>query len=142
MLRAVLDTNVIVSGTILSTGPPAEILDAWRERQFDLIIGPTILSELDRVLRLPKIARVYAVGPQDVDDLLTLLSSRALVAGKGRTVSAPLRDPKDNPILTYALESHADYVVTGDHDLLVLERFQEIPIVSPAAFAALLKTNT
>ena len=48
---------------------------------------------------------------------------------------------KDNPILACAVEGGADYIVTGDRDLLVLERFQGIPIISPAAFAAVLDAD-
>ena len=141
MHRVVLDTNVIVSGTILTTGVPAEILEAWRERRFDLIIGPTVLSEVDRVLRLPKIARRYSLDLQSVQSLLELLVARAIIVTENRPVSPGLRDPKDNPILACAIEGHADYIVTGDRDLLVLERFQGIPIVSPAAFAAVLDAD-
>lgn len=136
--RAVLDTNVLVSGAILSAGAPAEILTAWRERRFDLVIGPTILSELDRVLHLPKIARRYSLDPQDVQGLLDLLSVRAVVVTERHTVSAVLRDPKDNPILSCAVEGQADCIVTRDRDLLDLGQFRDIPIVSPAAFRRML----
>ena len=64
-----------------------------------------------------------------------------VIVSETRLVSPALRDPKDNPILACAVEGGADYIVTGDRDLLVLERFQGIPIVSPAAFAALLETT-
>jgi len=141
VLRVVLDTNDIISGTILSTGPPAEIMTAWHERRFEVVAGPSNLAELDRVLRLPKIARAYSLDPQDVRDLLELLSARAVLVSERRAISAALRDPKDLPILGCALEGHADYVVTGDRDLLALGRFQEIPILSPAAFAALLEAD-
>jgi putative PIN family toxin of toxin-antitoxin system len=136
--RAVLDTNVIVSGTILSAGAPADILTAWRERRFDLVIGPTILSELDRVLHLPKIARRYSLDPQDVRDLLDLLAARAVVVTERHTVPAALRDPKDSPILACAVEGQADCIVTGDRDLLDLRQFRDILIVSPAAFHRML----
>ena len=141
MHRIVLDTNVIVSGTILTTGVPAEILEAWRERRFDLIMSPTVLTEVDRVLRLPKIARRYSLDLQSVQSLLDLLVARAITVSEKGLVSPELRDPKDNPILACAVEGGADYIVTGDRDLLVLERFQGIPIVSPAAFAALLDAD-
>jgi uncharacterized protein len=141
VLRAVLDTNVIVSGVILTTGAPGEILTAWRDRRFELVVGRTILSEVGRVLHLPKIARRYSVDPQHVQDLLNLLSVRAVVAAERRMVSTTLRDPKDNPTLACAVAGHADFIVTGDRDLLVLRRFREIPVISPVTFAALLKAR-
>jgi putative PIN family toxin of toxin-antitoxin system len=129
---------VIVSGAILSAGAPADILTAWRERRFDLVIGPTILAELDRVLHLPKIARRYALDSQDVQGLLDLLAARAVVVTESHTVSAALRDPKDSPMLACAVEGQADCIVTGDRDLLDLGQFRDIPLVSPAAFRRML----
>jgi putative PIN family toxin of toxin-antitoxin system len=138
VLRAVLDTNVIVSGIIASKGAPSDLLAAWRNRRFDLVIGPAILREIERVLRLPRIMRAYRLVPQDISDLIELLTSRAIVTPGRLTIPLMSRDPEDDQILGCAIEGHADYVVTGDKDLLSLERYREIPIISPAAFAGLL----
>ena len=78
MLKAVLDTNVIVSGIISERGIPFQLLEAWRERKWDLLISPRILQELQRVLSFPKIARVYALTRQDITDLIWLFSPTAL----------------------------------------------------------------
>ena len=138
MLRAVLDTNVIVSGIIASKGAPSDLLVAWRNRRFDLVIGPAILREIERVLRLPRIMKAYRLVPQDISDLIELLTSRAIVTPGRLTIPPMSRDPEDDQILACAIEGHADYVVTGDKDLLSLERYREIPIIGPAAFAGLL----
>ncbi len=138
MRRAVLDTNVIVSGLIASKGTPAELLTAWRNRRFDLVIGPAILREIERVLRLPRIMKAYRLVPQDISDLIELLTSRAILTPGRLTIPPMSRDPEDDQILACAIEGHADYVVTGDKDLLSLVRYREIPIISPAAFVGLL----
>ena len=138
MRRAVLDTNVIVSGLIASKGTPADLLTAWRNRRFDLVIGPAILQEIERVLRLPRITKAYRLAPQDISDLIELLISRAILTPGRLTIPSTARDPEDDQILACAIEGHADYIVTGDKDLLSLERYREIPIISPAAFAGLL----
>lgn len=140
MRRAVLDTNVIVSGLIASKGTPADLLTAWRKRRFDLVIGSVILQEIERVLRLPRITKAYRLAPQDISDLIELLTSRAILTPGRLTIPLTARDPEDDQILACAIEGHADYIVTGDQDLLTLERFQGIPIVPPAAFAAVLRT--
>ena len=138
MLRAVLDTNVIVSGVIASQGPPSDLLTAWRNRRFDLVIGPAILREIERVLRLPRIMKAYRLVPQDISDLIELLTSGAILTPGHLTTPPMSRDPEDDQILACAIEGHADYAVTGDKDLLSLEHYREIPIISPAAFAGLL----
>jgi putative PIN family toxin of toxin-antitoxin system len=66
LLRAVLDTNVYVSGTILSRGTPFEILEAWRRQAYILITSEAIIAEIERVLHYPRIRDRYTVSEQDV----------------------------------------------------------------------------
>lgn len=141
MLRAVLDTNVIVSGVISDKGIPSQLLSAWRAREWDLVISPGILHEIQRVLSAPKIARTYSLTRQEIVDLVQLFSHRAILMTGTLTIPPAARDADDDPILACAKEAQADYVVSGDDDLLSLERYESIPIVSPAAFAAILKTS-
>jgi len=139
--RIVLDTNVIASGVITPAGPPGTILIAWKDRRLDLIVSPSLLQEVADILRRPKIARTYGLSTDTVAGILDLLDSQALrVPGRLR-IPPTARDPRDDHILACAVEGHADYVVTGDCDLLDLGRFRDILIVSPAAFAALLKAS-
>lgn len=134
MPKAVLDTNILVSALISPRGTPANIVQAWRAEHFDLAISPPILEELQEALSRPKIRRRYHLSTSDIHDFLTLLTQATiLVAGTG-SVSAPIHDPDDLLILATAVESHSDYLVTGDTGLLKLKRFQSIHIVSPAVF--------
>lgn len=139
MLKAVLDTNVIVSAIITGKGIPFQLLQAWRKREWDLVISPQLLLEVQRVLSVPKIARVYAITRQDITDLIWLFTHRATIVSEHLTILRTVRDPKDDHILACAKEGEADYIVTGDQDLLTLTSYEGIPIVKPATFAALLK---
>ena len=56
-MRVVLGANVLVSAILSPRGTPAQILNAWRAEQFDLVISEAILAEIDRVFRYPKIAK-------------------------------------------------------------------------------------
>lgn len=141
VLSAVLDTNVIVSGIISSAGAPFEVLTIWRDRRWNLVTSPGILREVERVLTLPKITRRYAITSQDATDAIRLLKARATIATGTLRIPRTARDPEDDHILACAIEGHADYLVTGDQDLLALERFQGIPIISPRAFTAILKPH-
>lgn len=141
MLRAVLDTNVIVSGVITEKGTPFHLLRAWRAHEWDLILSPQILAEVRRVLNSPKIAPVYALTYQDITDLIQLFHARATVVGGALTIPRVARDIEDDHILACAKEGEADYIVSGDQDLLSLERYEGVPIVTPVAFAAFLKAS-
>jgi len=58
----VLDTNCIVAGLLSRDGPCAEILDRWRDGQFEVAVSPTLLAELERVLRYPRIVAKYRIA--------------------------------------------------------------------------------
>ncbi len=141
MLSAVLDTDVIISGTISSKGPPSELLTTWRDRRWALVTSPAILAEVERVLRLPRITRTYGLSAQDILDLIRLFESRATVVPGRLEIPRTARDPEDDQVLACALEGHADYVATGDQDLLILGRYEQVPIITPAAFLAILETT-
>lgn len=133
-LRAVLDTNVYVSGTILARGTPFEVLEAWRRHAYILITSEAIIVEIERVLRYPRIRDRYAVGEPDVERLIESLRADALVVAGDTTVSGVSADPDDDKFLACALEAQADCIVTGDPDLLDLVRYQGIDILKPHEF--------
>lgn len=110
-------------------------------REWNLIISPHILGEIRRVLNSPKIASVYTLTHQDIADLIQLFHARATVVRGTLTIPRIARDCEDDHILTCAKEGEADYIVSGDQDLLILERYEGVPIVTPVAFAAFLKVS-
>lgn len=126
-LRIVLDTNAIVSGFGWS-GPPAAILDAALDGRLVLVTSPPLLAELRRVLGYPKLAKIIG----DAQQLADLLEASSVVVLPTR-VLAVVRDETDNRVLEAAAEG-ADYIVSGDDDLLSLNSFQDIPIMSPGEF--------
>ena len=67
MLRVVLDTHIIVSSLLSPSGAPAEVLDAWRELRYVLLLSPAILEELRSALARPRIRSKYGVTAQDVE---------------------------------------------------------------------------
>jgi hypothetical protein len=136
--RAVLDTNVIVSGVIAAAGPPRRILTGWRRREFELLASPALIDEVVRVLSLPRIARRYRVTAEETSTIAHLLMSRAILFTDIPPIPPTSRDPADDHILALATAGDADHLVSGDDDLLALRTFQDIAILPPAAYAALL----
>jgi putative PIN family toxin of toxin-antitoxin system len=135
MLKVVLDTNVFVSSLLVKRGLPAHVLDAWRERQYLLIVSPAIVAEIQSTLSYPRIRRKYAVTDEAVARLIDLLEEDALVVpGEAATSGAIPRDPTDEMVLACALDAGADLIVSGDRHLLDLDVYQGIPILTVRQF--------
>jgi putative PIN family toxin of toxin-antitoxin system len=136
--KAVLDTNILISAVITPRGTPAKLLQAWREGTFDLITSPPLLFEIKETLSLPKIAHRYRLRPEDIRDVLALLAGGAILVTGTMSISAPIGDPDDIPVLACAVEGQADYLVTGDGDLLRLRSYQQVQIIRPTNFLRIL----
>ena len=133
-VRAVLDTNVYVSGIILSRGAPFEVLEAWRRQVYTLVTSEAIIAELERVLRYPRIRNRYAITEQDVTRLVNSLRAEALVVAGNYEVDGVSPDPDDDKFLACALEGQADYIVTGDPHLLNLKHYHSVNILQAHDF--------
>lgn len=128
-LRVVLDTNVLVSGIAYTGSVPGRIVGAWRAGGIDVVLSHYIIEELVRVL--PRLSR-NPLGTDEIRDLAdSFLFLADIVESKG-PIEAELRDLADQPVLNTLMTSRADYLVTGDKDLLALAH--RYPIVAPALF--------
>ncbi len=138
MLRAVLDANVLISAAIRPSGPPGRIVTALLSRRaFELVLSAAIAEEARRALVQPRV-RKYLRDPKDAPLWLADIVALAdLVEDTGRAAGA-CRDQADDKILSAAAEGRADVVVTGDQDLLALQDYEGISIVTPRAFLDLL----
>jgi putative PIN family toxin of toxin-antitoxin system len=134
MPKVVLDTNVLLSGIAYPASIPGKILSAWRGGSIDLLLSAYILDELRRVL--PRLAHRHGLSGAEIDDLVDALAIQAEIIEPEPSSNPRLRDAADEPVLDTLLAaltiSEADYLITGDKDLLaVAERF---PILTPAQF--------
>lgn len=135
-LRVVLDTNVLVSGIAYPASVPGKIMAAWRHGSVEVLLSAYILDELRRVL--PRLAQRHGLTLAEIDDFVDALSMQVGVIEPLPGVEPELRDIDDQPVLGTLLAalrtSRADYLITGDKDLLALaERY---PIIAPAKFWA------
>ena len=135
-LRVVLDTNVLLSGIAYPASVPGKIIAAWRHGSVEVLLSDYILDELRRVL--PRLAHRHGLTLAEIDDLVDALSIQAEVIEPLPGVEPALRDVDDQPVLSTLLAalktSNADYLITGDKDLLVMAA--RYPIVTPAKFWA------
>lgn len=139
MIRAVLDTNVLISGSLIREGNPGQILQAWRRGEFSLFTSLPILKEVLEVSLRPHILKRYNRTPQDARSLFALLRDNALIASGTQTGHWVEVDPDDDVVVNTALEVGADYIVSGDPHLLALKEVRGILIVTPAQFLAVLE---
>ena len=137
MIRVVVDTNVYVSGLIKRNGPPGRVLAAQRGGQFDLVTSPALLAELEMVLRRPHILKLIHASVAEVLDFVDQLRVASIVVTPDIAVTVS-RDPDDDRVLEAAQAGHADFIVSGDRDLLDLREFVGVPILTPTGFLTLL----
>ena len=128
--RVVLDSNLLVSGLLLPGSVPGQAFDRAIHTG-EILISEAMLNELADVLSRPKFNRYVSI--KDREEFLRLLSRVANIVPITYTIQA-CRDPKDDAVLEVAVNGEAHRIVTGDRDLLSLDPFRGIPIVTPAKY--------
>jgi uncharacterized protein len=128
-MRIVVDTNVFVSAVLKANSVPF-IVVRWIDRNGGLLKSAATEREVLRVLQRPHLAAVTI--PSFRDGLAKLQAGAELVTIAERI--AACRDPRDDKFLELAVSGHADLIVSGDRDLLALNPFRKIPIMTPATF--------
>jgi uncharacterized protein len=131
----VLDTNVVASA-ILWEGKPGRLLALAREGHIRLATSRALLNEFRATLQKPKLAKAVAATGMTADAMLADYRRLATVVQAPALAVAVSRDPDDDRIIACAIAARADVIISGDNDLLVLEKVEGILIVSPSAFLA------
>lgn len=133
-MRAVLDPNVIISALLSPEGAPARTLRGWIHGDFELVVSPLLLEELERALAYPKLRK--RIEPEEADQVVEWLRSTATMAGDPSDPPA-IRSPDAGDDYLIALaEAERAVVVSGDQHLLGLA--EDLPIFSPVDFLGLL----
>jgi uncharacterized protein len=137
-LRAVLDANVYVGALLKPDGPPGQVIDRFlRLGAFELVISPAVAVEVLAVFARPKLRRYLRPGTRPAEWFACIATLAIEVPGE-RQVSRLSRDPEDDKYVAAALEGGAEYLVTGDDDLLALGAYDTVAILSPRAFLDIL----
>jgi len=127
VLRVVLDTNVLVSGLIIP-GKPRELLTRITRKELALVISKEILDEFIKVMNREKFAE-YATEEQ-VDRFVESIGRMAELVELKSNVKVVKEDPKDDVVISTAIDARADWIISGDHHLLGLKEFRGIKILA------------
>lgn len=137
MIKAVLDTNVFISGFLNKDGMPAQLLKKWQNDAFIIVASPEIIAEIKEVLNYPKIKRFFKkhkIREEDLNYFFSTFEFNALVVSPKSKIDLIKEDPSDNKFLECALDGSADYIVSGDGHLLKLKSYKSIKIFPVAEF--------
>ena len=130
--RLVLDTNLLVSGMLFRSSTPRQaIVKAHNEAL--LLASEATLAELLEVFQRPKFDRAASLKLREA--LVWEYAQHCKIIAVHSTIQA-CRHPPDDKFLELAIDGRADKIITGDLDLLTLNPFKNIPIITPTQYLA------
>ena len=128
-MRVVLDTNVFISGIFFS-GPPSQILKAWADQKFNLVLSQQILDEYKRVSE--QLSSKFS--SVDIAPIIELIIIHGLFIDTHAYNLQVCEDPDDNKFIECAIAGNCEIIVSGDKHLLKLSEFRGIAILNPRDF--------
>jgi putative PIN family toxin of toxin-antitoxin system len=141
-MRVILDTNVLLSALLSPLGAPANLLDAWERKKFTLVACDSLIAELREVAARPFFrARLRASAAELLAAGIRDFSMFCQNPRSGEVAPNFAPDPKDSYLLALAEVSQAEFLVTGDKQLLSLRHHKSTRIITPAAMIEALKSH-
>ncbi len=131
-MKIVLDSNVLLSGLASPQSVPGKIISAWDNHSFDIVISEFQLAEIARVMAYPKVRKLLKWDDEKIQAFIRQLYLRVEVIDISDFPVQVPTDPDDAPILATLIAARADFLVSGDKDLLALH--EKYPVESPAEF--------
>jgi putative PIN family toxin of toxin-antitoxin system len=128
--RLVIDTGILVSGTVNANTPPSQVVDLWKNGAIVLVTSPHLLAEAKDVFTRPKIIALTGLSTEETHTYLQEMARRSYVTKGKYQIESILLDPNDMIVLQAAIEGSATHIVSGDKDLLILKEFRGIPIMT------------
>lgn len=144
LIRAVLDTNIIVSALLSKRGPSHDVVGLVLDGRYRAVVSVELQAEYEGTLGSSSLARRLDVAAEEVSAFLGALYRSSDVVPVVEDLPVRIRDIRDNHVLGTALAARADYVVTGDLDLLTLDgdpALAALHIVTPRTFLTVLARN-
>ena len=133
-LVAVIDTNLFVSGLFGQNSITERLQELWITQEFQLSTSLEIMKEVSRVLQYPRVKKYLIDDDETAKRFFRLVFRKSVIARDTFQTDKIIDDPTDNKFLACALETKADYIVSGDNHLLELKHYQGIQIVDARTF--------
>ncbi len=134
------DTNVCISGAILSQSATSQLIRFWEEGVIDFALCELILTEITDVLSRPYFRDRIGWTSAQINEYVSYLREGSLIVPATTPVQVS-RDPKDNMIFACAIEAQVDWIVSGDKDVLAVGTYRGIPTLTPRACVEHLQAN-
>lgn len=129
-VRYVLDTNLVISALLFKSSTPAKVF-RYVLKYGEVLSSLELLEELNEVLGRDKFSRY--ITSEEREEFLESLLERVILIQPGERIQL-CRDPQDDMVLSLALSGRANYIISGDNDLLVLNPFRDVKIVTAGQF--------
>jgi putative PIN family toxin of toxin-antitoxin system len=129
IIKAVLDTNVVVSANLVDEGPSAAILDLAINKAILMVVSPPVLEEYEKVLQRPRLK----LDPAQVAAVMALIRKNGVLVHPTVRATSAKGDESDNRFLECAGAAQADYIVTGNTKHFP-ELFEQSRVVTPRQF--------
>jgi len=142
-MKVLLDTNVLLSYMLLPAGPrtvAAVVTTCFLREEIDVVVPPEQIKEFAAKAASKRYFR-RRIPHAAIEDFVRQLTALAELLPPLDEIAAYSRDPKDDYLVAYGVVNEADYLVTGDDDLLALKRVGPMEIVRPAQFLDVLRAH-
>ena len=134
ILKAVIDTSVLVSVAFAVQGVAKELRDMIADGRFILVTSKPILKELYQVLHYPHIVKRFSPSNEDIHSFIALIIEQAVIVKGLYEINGISEDPSDDMFIACAMESDADYIVSRDPHLRNIKHFRRIQIIDATTF--------
>ncbi|MCD4719611.1 MAG: putative toxin-antitoxin system toxin component, PIN family [Desulfobacula sp.] len=134
ILKAVIDTSVVVSVAFAKQGIARKMRDLIADNAFTMVTSKPILRELYEVLHYPHIVQRFNPSKQNIDEFVGMIIGNAMVTKNTYHIDGISLDPEDDMFIACALEGNADYIVSRDPHLRNIKHFQRIQIIDATTF--------
>ena len=134
ILKAVIDTSVMVSVAFAQKGLARELRDLIADNAFLLVTSKEILKELYQVLHYPHIVKRFSPSKNGINEFIASIIEHSLITKGLYRIDGITEDPKDDMFIACAIEADADYIVSRDPHLRNIKHYQRIQIIDTTTF--------